>query len=169
MIYFGATGILRTWPQFNIANDPHTDVRSDEQLIFRSDDPAVLEERVNAAGVEQWTLGRALDGIQLGGSGQGGQFSVMMLLSRDAGGGGAAELMKFSEDDDNDTGIRAFFFKAETEAELRVQLDAALARIATWINKVEPVHTDLTWRGYEISGSSFGAAHMGMLIVYRGS
>ena len=166
MIYFGATGVVRTWPTFNIANDPHVPARADEQLIFRSDDPEVLEARVNAAGIAQKALGRWLDGIQLGGSGQGGQFSVMMLLSRDTGGGGAAQLMQFADDDDVDTGIRVFFFKAETEDELRVNLDKTLARMTTWAGAIDP--STVEWRGYEISGGSFGAAHMGMLILFRG-
>jgi hypothetical protein len=165
MIYFGAAGTTRNWPTFNFSNDPHAAARADEQLIFRSDDPAVLEERVNAAGIAQYSLGRWLDGIQLGGSGQGGQFSVMMLLSRDTGAGDAAETMPFASELAV-SGIRVFFFKAESEDELRVQFDAALARATAWVNELDPPAT-AEWRGYEISGSSFGAAHMGMFILYR--
>jgi hypothetical protein len=160
MIYFNADAGVRSWPTQQPGQAAHSDARNDDQVVIRTDDPAVMESRVNAEGQRQAGLAqpRGLAGIQISGSGQGGQFVVFMLFTRDRAAGGAAEDMEFAVDDG--AGIRCFFFKGETEAELRKQMDQAIARADAFGG------IDATWKGQEIAGSSFGASQMGMLISY---
>jgi hypothetical protein len=160
MIYFGVSG--RDFATLDDANTIHTSARNDDLVVVRASDPAVLEERVNEVGRTQAGLSRGLAGIQLGGSGQGGQYAALMLFSKDTAGAEVADLMLFTTDS-GAAGIEAFFFKAESEDELRVQMDAAIARADAFGGS----STTTEWKGFEIAGSSFGAEHMGMIIAYR--
>jgi hypothetical protein len=164
MIYFGASP--RNFPVLDPNNPIHTTPRDDDLFVLRASGAAELEALVNAEGQRQDEAPdvRALVGIQLGGSGQGSQFACTMLFTHSNAPGQPGDGMRFPSDDPADgPGIRCFFFKAETEEELTVQMDAAIARAEAFGAGT----SGMEWRGFEISGGSFGGEHMGMLIAYR--
>jgi hypothetical protein len=143
---------------------PHDDARSDDQVVIRASDPVVMESLVNTEGRRQAVeKGRNLVGIQVGGSGQGSQFSCLLLFSRDVSGGNAGDGLNFAQVDSGPTGVECFFFKGETEEELTIQMDAAIARAEAFGAGT----SGMEWRGMEISGGSFGGEHMGVLVAWR--
>jgi hypothetical protein len=162
MIYFGTSP--RDWATLDDGNTIHTSARGDDLVIVRASDPAVLEARVNEVGRAQANApnARGLAGVQLGGSGQGGQYAVLMLFTKDTAPAEVGDLQLFTTDDAA-AGIEAFFFKAETEEELTVQMDEAIARADAFGGSSSTTE----WKGFEVAGSSFGGEHMGMLIAYR--
>lgn len=154
MIYFGATGLA--FSGFDGADDTPAD--ADCVDVFQSDDPLVLEQRVNQRGVIQaTTAGRVLMGIQLSGTGKGGQFTVQMLTSRNNA------TISYNNFPQNATasGLNVFFFKGETEHELNVRKQDALARARAFVVGFQGPR----WWGCEIAGSNDGRSFMGMLVI----
>lgn len=132
----------------------------DELVLIQSDDPLVLEQRVNAEGLRQLALTRSLQGFQIGGGGQGAQFTVLLLFSRT--GCGLSD-MTFTTPSPSDAGVGVFCFKAETEHELEVRKQDALARARAFV-----AATTAYWLGCEIAGSDAGRVFMGLIVVQKG-
>jgi hypothetical protein len=129
-----------------------------DYVVLRAEDPAVLEEEVNAAGVAQRSDGRNLNAIRMAGAGKGHQFAVSIRFSRqapDLGGwfpGGGATL-------------RAFFYGGETPEALALSFAEAQQRIQAWAPP--GTYNTRTVRAWESAGSSDGARHMGMILLNR--
>jgi len=160
MIYFGGSGTSITFPVFVGASEGDGD--PEFVFIFQSDDPLVLENRINALGKQQAIVkGRLLTGIQIAGAGQGAQFTVQMLLSSAV----PADLItnNFPQADNVD-GLNVFLYKGETEAELNVQKQRALGRARAFVNGFQTPQ----WRGFECAASQDGRVFMGLFVVYRG-
>lgn len=161
MIYFGAsvstTGL--GWIGFEGASGEPAD--SDLVLVFRGNDPAVLEQQINEAGVIQSRdNGRNLGGIQIAGTGKGREFTVHVLFTR------------YSVPPENNfpqipavAGLNIFLFSGEGEVELMNRKEDALSRARDFcVGFGTP-----EWRGLEIAGSCDGRTAMGLFVVHRGS
>jgi len=138
---------------------------NDEVFIFQSDDPVVLEQRINARGRYECNQNtRYLAGIQIAGGGKGNVFTVTMLMSSDVPTVLGTAVHTFTADD-TAAGLRVFLFKASSEAELMNHMRGANTRIGAFTSG----HDTPQWRGIEIAGSNDGPEFMGLLVVWRGA
>lgn len=159
MLYFWATG-----RHFNEAHLGASHVTEDTDMVahFISDSVEDLETRVNAwlAAITTEQTTRLLASIHISGAGDREQWCVSAVANTDTGGG-----VPSAPADENSTGTRVFFYKAETEPELAVQFAACKARIVAWLEEGTLYIAD--YIDHQIAGAQKGANHMGMIVLYR--
>jgi hypothetical protein len=158
VIYTGCAG--QSFPGFSGKTEL---VGTDDVMRYaRAADALVLEAHVNAIGQAEAALGgepgpRYLAGIQLAGAGQGRQFLVAMLFSREGQPPGNEFARSLG------AGLRAFFYGGETAEALGRSKQLALGRAREFVGQ------DLVgeYRGFELAGSSDGTVYLGMFLVNR--
>jgi hypothetical protein len=158
MIYFGATGFE------SYDYDGRFDqgaASSDTVLLLQGSDLLDLEDRINAAGVDQLSsFGRGLAGYQIAAGGKGNVATVMLYFTRNTVTGMGD--LQFREPR-TQPGLRVFLWKATTEAEIAVQEEAALQRARTFVGTTDGAE----WLGYEKAGGSLGGEYWGMMIIRK--
>ncbi len=158
--YFRATG--RSFSEAFIGTT-HEPTNTDTFTHIVSDTVEDLEDRVNTALVALTNLQvtQYLAAASLAGSGDGHNFCVALVGNADTTHGGVYA----GPTTVNAAGTRAFFYKAESEAELAVQCAACWARILAWVGAGRtPTYVD-----WQLAGAAKGRVHMGMILVSRGA
>jgi len=162
MIYTGSDD--QNFVPFDGAGQAETD--DDVVVVLQDSDPLVLEDRANVIGGAQvvGSPSRGLMGVQLGGAGKGKQFTLTMLFSNilTAPSGLDSSEMQFDASGQG-AGLRLFLYSGSSEPELNHRKQDALARARAFAVG----WTSVTWRGFEMAGSSDGRTFMGMFLIHR--
>jgi hypothetical protein len=163
VIYFGATGIDSYDYDGRFDADPPS-TSSDMVLILQGSHAQDLEDRINAEGANQLdSAGRALGGYQIAAGGKGNVATVMLYFTRAQVNG---MLDTNFRQDREQPGVRVFLWKANSEAELAVQEQAALQRAIAFVGGASTPFEE--WLGYEMAGGCDGGEYWGMMVIRKG-
>lgn len=153
MLAVGATGL--TYQTLGALGSGNTAI-----VNVRAQSLEVLERQVNARGrIENNEYSRNLGAIHIAGSGKGLEVMVSMFMQV-----GAPNLGAFTSDDEDD-GLRAFFYGGETPEALWTSFRQAQVRADAWA----PVGDSWVreFRAWEFGGASDGLRFVGCFVMHR--